>query len=253
MAGAANHFGAYFTASASPLWMVDAAGLTALAALSASAVVMFRSAEHSGSSTLIRRLLLFVVLLILFAWVAGIGRPRHIMPWWFAVPACFAVMARAGDLARRTAMAAMLLLCVLNATLWMQEWGRRPFDPVPVAAALRAEGISTFYGSYWTTYPIWFASDGSVRGAPLLRPFGDIVSDRTPVVTEAIRRDGRAGFVFGDGEVHLLEGLRAFCRGNAIAWRERSVGGTTIAFAFGRQIIPVSEGQGTAFRLGDGR
>ena len=164
----------------------------------------------------------FMIALVVFAWIAGLNRARHLLPLLLALPvALFAItgMARSTR-ARKLLYAVFVLLYGINITALASNRNATGFHAAPATAAIMKNGICCFYGSYWSIYPILFSSHDRLFGSPMLLPYNEILTDRRPDYTDSVRVAARPAFYFTAAESGLEKEFQGFCRDNGITSRQ---------------------------------
>ncbi|OPZ98375.1 MAG: hypothetical protein BWY71_01284 [Planctomycetes bacterium ADurb.Bin412] len=197
----------------------------------------------------------FIVFLMLFQWIGNLNRARHFMPLILALPVVlFAVNLRQGG-GKRRAIALWLIVgavSLLQAGAWLVKFQAAHFSPAPVAAAMRSAGITHFYGSYGTVYPIMFADNRNLRGSPkFVAGNKGILSDRRPDYTREVEQAMFPAFVFADNEKELRDRLLAFLEASGAEATVMTIDGTDVVFNLSVPIHAVfAPDRGTTFALG---
>jgi hypothetical protein len=198
----------------------------------------------------------YLILLILFQWVADLYDTRHLLPLLFVIPvALFFFSDRLGRW-DGVVMGVMGLLCLLQTADWVDQMKQierdNLFDPKPVADLMKSRGIGRFYGSYQTTYPIVFVAKGAIVGSPLLLPYQKALSDRRPDYTEQVRRSSSPAFVFASDEKALKEEFQKFLVDHQVVSQSVEVNGISVYFGLSRTVDAVVKSRWrTTFALRD--
>jgi hypothetical protein len=135
--------------------------------------------------------------ILLFAWLTGLNRPRHLVPLYSVVPiglsgVCAQIRMASPRLAR-FAVAAVLLGA--GADIIAAAATPSTTSVEELHHALRARGIRAVYTDYWITYPLMFTSRETVLATPTGWADGP-VSDRTPEITHQVDRLTSPAYVF---------------------------------------------------------
>jgi hypothetical protein len=168
---------------------------------------------------------LFMIAIVIFAWIGNLSRARHLLPLLLALPAALfspASMVKSIRV-KKLVVAAFILLYGINVAALAAERNTIGFNAEPVVAAFIKNKIRCFYGSYWSVYPIMFASKGTLFGSPMLLPYHEILTDRRPDYTDSVRAAAQPAFFFIASEMAIEKEFQSFCMNNRItSRRERS-------------------------------
>jgi len=189
-----------------PLLGLKAAGGTVLACtIGATATLsLWRNGRREGLSAdgepLGRFCAWLVPTVLLFAWVTGLNRPRHLLPLYSVLPLGFAAFYGRIRVARPWAARAILLLLLVIA-----GWDLSEAAPIPAGARVArliqtAEqlGIRGIYTDYDTAYQVMFASREAILASPTAWA-ERVISDRTPEITRQMDLLPRPAYVFRQG------------------------------------------------------
>ncbi|MEI8191052.1 MAG: hypothetical protein WCI75_15170 [candidate division NC10 bacterium] len=135
--------------------------------------------------------------ILLFAWLTGLNRPRHLVSLYSVVPiglsaVCTQIRMASPRLARFV-LAAVLLgaganiiaAATIHSTASVEE----------LHHTFRTRGTRAVYTDYWIAYPLMFASREAVLAAPIAWADGPI-SDRTPAITRQVDRLASPAYAF---------------------------------------------------------
>jgi len=184
----------------------------------------------------VRQFSIFLISLVLFQWIVGLNRARHMLPLLLIVPvALFNITENRGFL-RKFAILALSLTCGLQVIGWHEKIQISFFDPAPVVILMKEKGVKEFYGSYWTSYPIMFVSEGAIIGSPLLLPHNEILSDRRPDYTEKVRKSLSPAFIFSDDEYKLKNKFKQFLTKHHIEHESAETQHATVFFALSEPV-----------------
>jgi len=183
-----------------------------------------------------RQFSVFLIFLILFQWVADLNRARHMLPLLAVIPVALFTITENYSFLKKLAIVALSLICGLQVIGWHAKMQVSFFDPEPVVTLMKEKGIREFYGSYWTSYPIMFASEGAIIGSPMLLPKNEILSDRRPDYTEKLRKSLSPAFVFSDDEYKLKERFEEFLIEHHIKYESAETQHATVFFAFSEPV-----------------
>lgn len=201
-------------------WSLLGAGMLALA----------RQRPETGSTStdapLGRWCALVAPVTLVFAWVAGLDRPRHLSPLFSLLP--LGIAALYGKIAaRRRILAHGLLVLVLAASAWTlaAEASRWPVKPVePLVETMRQLDIRGAYADYEIAYLTMFATREAVLASPTAwSQAAGLLVDRTPEITREVDRLPNPAYVFfhdRDEALWFAEGLAR----RRIAFDRRRVG-----------------------------
>lgn len=209
--------------------VVGTAAIGLIAWFSAEALYS-RDRWMKARSSWFRPLAAFLILYILFCFIANLDRARHFSGLYVALPACLFALAKGRLNGERTALVALCGLMIIQTLLSFDMFRMRQFDPRPAAAAMRDLGLREFYGSYASVYPIMFASESRCMGAPVLAAAGDPLTDRCPDCTARVRAAASPAFVFLVGEMEERRAFERFLGERGIAFAVKDVNGTGIYY-----------------------
>jgi len=198
--------------------------------------VFFNTDTLKEKTYYLRQFSAFFIVLILFQWVANLNRARHMLPLLAIIPVALFTLTKHPFLSKKVAIGAMCLICGLQAIGWSTKMQHIDFDPTPVVDVMKEKGIKEFYGSYWTTYPIMFSSNGELVGSPYLLPYNEILSDRRPNFTKQVRSSLSPAFIFAGGEQRLKDNFQQFLIENCIKSKSIEVGSATIFWELSKPV-----------------
>jgi hypothetical protein len=158
----------------------------------------------------------FFAALILFVWTANLDRPRHILPLMLILPVAFGTLAERRKAWIGALPSLFLIASAANVSGWADLFTKQIFDPYPVAREMHERGIDCFYGSYWTVYPVCFVSQGDISGSPMLLPYNEVLTDRRPGYTRAVRKSPSPAFIFGRSENRIQQHFLNYLARNKI-------------------------------------
>ncbi len=155
----------------------------------------------------------FAVCALVFAWLAGLNRPRHLVILFTVLPLGLAMLHR-HVAASRPALAQGALAAALTGVLWMlaADASRSPVKPVePLVQVLHQAGARSLYADYEISYLVMFVSKESVLASPTAwTQAPGLLADRTPEITREVDRlpDPAYAFFHGsDAASWFAEGL----------------------------------------------
>jgi 4-amino-4-deoxy-L-arabinose transferase-like glycosyltransferase len=189
---------------------------------------------------------LFVLFLFLFQWIANLNQPRHLLPLLPVIPVAFLTIAMHRQRLKYIALTALLSFSLLQFIGWYPALVQSRFDARPVAAMMKSSGISYFYGSYWTVYPIMFAGNGQISGSPLLLPFQEPFSDRLPKCTLEVRQSTDAAYVFTRGENDIENRFKRFIGDHQINYDLLTLSETRVYFNFSKPVDTFIDADGNS-------
>jgi len=178
----------------------------------------------------------YLILLILFQWAANLNRPRHMLPLLLIIPVAVFTVTKNYYSFNKAIILILLFICGFQTASWVNKMQYSSFDPEPVVNIMKNENIREFYGSYWTTYPIIFSSEGELIGSPYLLPYNEILSDRRPDYTNKVRNSPSPAFVFADEEQQLKKQFLEFLEKRNIRAEYVGTKGTTIFFGLSEPV-----------------
>jgi len=209
------------------------AGLALIVLFSAYIVSsLFNSRRKVSGDFYHRQFAIYLLIFMLFQWVASLKADRHFMPLFFVIPIAIFSLAERYITLRRASVIIVVVLALLNVFGWNQEFRTSLFDPHNIVKYMEKKHIREFYSSYWTGYPIMFLGEGRLVGSPMLLPYHEPFSDRRPKYTDQVIHAEDAAFVFGIGEEQLKAQFIFFLNNHQISFQTAQVGGTTIHFQF---------------------
>lgn len=212
-------FGQYVVPYILGIWIQAAAGFALVVLFIAYAIRACKGIGEEKISFHHRQFALFLLIFVLFQWVASLQADRHFMPLFVVIPVALLGLAHGHTILKRGVLTILLLMGVLQTYGWYHDFKKPNFDPRPVLDILNKEGIREFYSSYWTAYPIMFLGNGNVIGAPLLLPYHEPFSDRRPQYTEQVVHSRDAAFVFGSVEESLKTDFLSFLEENHVIYK----------------------------------
>ena len=212
-------FGQYVVPYIFGIGIQATAGLVLVVLFIAYAIRAYKGIGEEKVSFYHRQFALFLLIFVLFQWIASLGADRHFMPLFVVIPVALLGLVYGHNILKRGILTILLLMGVLQTYGWHHDFKKPNFDPRPVLDILNKEGIREFYSSYWTAYPIMFLGNGTVTGAPLLLPYHEPFSDRRPQYTEQVVRSRHAAFVFESGEESLKTEFLSFLEENRVIYK----------------------------------
>lgn len=209
------------------------AGLALIVLFSAYIVSSLFNSQSKGSGNFYhRQFAIYLLIFILFQWVASLKADRHFMPLYFVIPVAIFSLAERYTKLRRAPVVIVVVLALLNVFGWNQEFKTSLFNPHNIVKFMEKKHVREFYSSYWTGYPIMFVGEGRLIGSPMLLPYHEPFSDRRPKYTDQVIHAEDAAFVFGIGEEQLKAQFIFFLNNHQISFQTAQVEGTTIYFQF---------------------
>ena len=234
---APDMLGNYLMPETFGIWNLKIAGIGLIIILGYFMIWALRNKRDAEEkSWYLKQFAMFGIYLIIFQWVANLDQPRHLLPLLMIIPVAIFALGENQNISKRAIMSLLVLMCGLQAVGWLEMGKRSLFDPAPLVVLMKEKGINTFYGSYWTTYPIMFASKGDIIGSPSLLPYDEIFSDRRPKLSQQVRRSNSPAFLFAAGEVRLREAFTKFLLENSIAAEKAIKNGTTIYYDISKPV-----------------
>jgi hypothetical protein len=154
----------------------------------------------------------YFIFLVIFSWIANLNRARHLLPLLLIIPVAFFSTAEVKNrsIGKKILPGVFILLYTLNLLSWVSGFKTSNFNPAAVLGSFTNNNVRYFYGSYLTTFPIMFISKGTVVGSPMLLPNHEILSDRRPDFSEAVRKAPAPAFFFAKTETSLEKEFQAF-------------------------------------------
>jgi hypothetical protein len=150
---------------------------------------------------------------LLFAWISGLNRPRHLAPLYSVLPLGIAALYARMCAVRPWIAHASLAALVLTAGWGLARSAPQPrVKPVePLVQAMQQHGIRGLYADYEIAYLVMFFSRESVLASPTAwTQAPGLISDRTPDITRQVDRFQAPAYVFfrkGPEATWFAEGL----------------------------------------------
>jgi hypothetical protein len=180
---------------------------------------------------------LYLLVFILFQWVASLYADRHFMPIFFVIPIAVLSLTKMSIKSNQVSVVILLLLSLLQVIGWHQEFNKvRGFDPRPVIKIMESRGIRGFYSSYWTGYPIMFLGEGRLIGSPMLLPYHEPFSDRRPHYTMQVDQSRDSAFLFGEDEKMVMNEFLSFLKIDDITFELVEVDGISIFYHLSKPV-----------------
>jgi hypothetical protein len=243
-------FGEYVVSGVASDTVVETAGTILIAVLLVFAVRAFACRRQFGQEFLqYRRFALFLALLIGFQWVANLNRARHLLPLLLVIPVAALALTQPHTVRRRLVVIGLVVLALAQIPGWALGFHEQAFNPYPLAGYLRDIGVRTFFGSYYTTYPVTFVTMERIVGAPLLPSNEGIVVDRRPQYTRRVIDSPSPAFVFTRNEKYSEERFRAFLRLNNISFRSLTVESAVVYSDFSQRVSMSNSPDGFQFAV----
>lgn len=193
---------------------------------------------------------IFLVVLFLFQWVANLNRARHLLPILIVIPVALFTLCGTSKTMKKTLTLALIVFCAVNAYDLKAHMRHPMFDPRPVVDLMRREGVDRFYGSYWTVYPIMFASRGQIKGAPYLLKPREILSDRRPESSKIVANAISPAFVFSADEKKMKHDFEAFLFDKGIQFKSLQAGSATFYWALTKPVhIVIDKSKKAIFKI----
>jgi hypothetical protein len=161
------------------------------------------------------------VCVLLFAWVTGLNRPRHLAPLYSVLPLGIAALYSRIGVARpwfgRTILASLMVIIGWDLA---QDAPRSKVKPVgPLIQAMQQHGIRGLYADYEISYLVMFFSRETILASPTAwTQAAGLIADRTPDITRQVDRYQAPAYVF-------------FRNGPEAAWFREGLARRNIAFA----------------------
>lgn len=231
--------GEYVLPASCGRWALLITGLLLAVILIQFAILVIRNGRIERGFGFRSQFLAFLVCLIVFTWIGNLSRPRHMMPLLVVIPVVLSVLAEKYTRWRNVLIGTLCVCGLFQAINWRDHFRQSRFDPAPVAGVMNRQGINEFYGSYWTTYPIIFASGGRILGAPSLLPYHETYSDRRPDYTQRTWHSLSPAFVFAQPESGLMDEFLKFLNDNEITCESVRVEGAIVYFHLSRSVRAV--------------
>jgi hypothetical protein len=181
---------------------------------------------------------------LIFAWLAGLNRPRHLLPLYSVLPLGFAAVYSRIRRSRPWAARALLGLLLVNA-----GWDLIGAGPIPggvrVAPLIQVAeqlGIRGLYTDYSTAYEVMFASRERILASPTAWA-DSVISDRTPEVTRQVDLLPNPAYVFPRGSAEAAWFVQGLARRNISFARhavESFVLFTDLSLPVRSRMLPVS-------------
>lgn len=178
----------------------------------------------------------YLLIFILFQWLASLRADRHFMPIFFVIPIAFFHLTAWHARFKEISIVILLLLSSLQIIDWNQEFMAPRFDARPVVKIMESRGAREFYSSYWTGYPIMFLGGGNLIGSPMLLPYNEPFSDRRPQYTDQVRNSRNSAFVFGADEAVLKNKFLSFQKKYDITYKKIEIDGTQIFYNLSKPV-----------------
>jgi hypothetical protein len=204
-----------------PLVGLPVVGGTVLASIIGTAATL--SLWHNGSGevrsvtgeALGRYCAWLVPAVLLFAWVTGLNRPRHLLPLFSVLPLGFAPLYSRIRGSRPWAAFALLGLLLVIAGWDLVEAGpiQGGVRVAPLIQAAEQLGIRGLYADYDTAYTVMFASREGILASPTAWTH-TIISDRTPEVTRKVDLLPNPAYVFPPGSTEAAWFVQGLTRRN---------------------------------------
>ena len=189
----------------------------------------FNTDKNAAKRTAFRQFAIFFVFLMVFQWIANLDRARHMLPLLLIIPVALFFIKQDYNHLKKYKFIVFGLICALQLSGWAEKTKTSFFDPYPVVDIMKKKGVTEFYGSYWTVYPLMFAAEQDLKGAPFLLPKNEIPSDRRPDISKDVQQSESPAFVFASDELKLKSEFAAFLSSNDIS-ADSFKAGTAIVF-----------------------
>jgi 4-amino-4-deoxy-L-arabinose transferase-like glycosyltransferase len=241
-------FGSFVLPDSFGSFVISSAGYVLIAVL---AVFVFSALSKRISVSIHqRRWVYFLLFLISFQWIAGLYRPRHLLPLIIIIPVVLLSLAGSNVRKQYAVLMILILLSIGQVLNWPRHFGAAAFDPRPVIDVMEKNSIKTFYGTYHSVYPIMFMSKGELVGSPrLLRP-GTHYFDPMPQSTSHVRNSSTAAFVFLNVEKDIHDSCRNFLKDHEISFKNITEVDFTVYFDLSKPVdIALDSGCSTRFTL----
>lgn len=183
-----------------------------------------------------RQFAFYLLIFILFQWVASLKSDRHFMPLFFVIPVALFGLTEGYDKLKRASIVIIIILSIFQIFGWNQEFRAPRFNPHPIAKIMESQGIREFYSSYWTGYPIMFVGEGHLIGSPMLLPYNEPFSDRRPQYTEQVLRAQDTAFVFAADEESLKSQFLSFLKDHHISFQTTQADRIHILYQFSKPV-----------------
>lgn len=192
---------------------------------------------------------LYFVGYVLFQWVSSLDRPRHFLPILIFLPFC-AYLHNNSKSMKKLLTIIFLVLYSLNIFSYSISFSQSRFDPYPITKYLLNQKIDSFFGTYDTVYPIMFVSKLAIIGAPYLRDKGEIVSDRTPKLSNSVFNLHNPVFVFQNIENTIESEFLSYLKSNNISYRNDNIDGCKIYYDLSKKVVPniISNGENQLYK-----
>lgn len=142
---------------------------------------------------------LVTLVTLVFAWAAGLNRPRHLVPLFSVLPLGIAALHRTIAV-RRPVLAHGLVALVLAASSWTlaADASRWPVKPIePLVETMRRLDIRGVYADYEIAYLTMFATREAVLASPTAwSQAAGLLVDRTPEITREVDRLPNPAYAF---------------------------------------------------------
>ncbi|MEW6673837.1 MAG: hypothetical protein AB1427_19250 [Thermodesulfobacteriota bacterium] len=221
--------------------VLETAGIFLAAAFIGFYYMVYKNKTSSDINDKFRQFAVFLALLFLFQWVANLNRTRHLLPLLFIIPVVLLSFMKCRPHWKTALICLMVITFGSQAYGVMQQMNYSMWDPGPAVRIMKEIGTKEFYGSYWTTYPIMFVSQGELIGSPSLLPYNEILSDRRPEDTKRIRASLRPAFVFAKNEKKIKADFQKYLTDQNITARSVNCPNATIFYDFSKIVHAVVE------------
>lgn len=223
-------FGVYLLPSEVGNIFLKIAGFFILLLLIYFVILSFTAKMPFQRKYLLKQFAWFLIILLIFQWIANLNRSRHLLPITLIIPIALFTIINFHVYFKKTIILLLLLSiwCSLQLGDWCNRMNKSSFNPYPIISVMEDKKITRFYGSYWTTYPIMFASKAKLIGAPYLLPFSEILGDRSPDWTQKVLMSKEPAFVFAKSEHQLMDEFVNFITKNNISSASINIKGVTI-------------------------
>lgn len=231
-------FGQYIIPAILGHKLLISAGLMLIIIFAGYIVSSFTRVQRKGVIGFYHRQFAFYLLIfVLFQWVASLGEDRHFMSLFFIIPIALFSLSEGYSRLKKVSGIILLMLSAFQVIGWNQAFSAPRFDPYPVVKIMESRGIREFYASYWTGYPVMFLGEGRLIGSPMLLPSKEPFSDRRPQYTEQVCRSRDAAFVFGSKEESLEKEFLSFLKIHDIKYETLEIDGTSIYYRLSTPVV----------------
>jgi hypothetical protein len=190
--------------------------LPAILIITAVGVALWRTSSETDSSCRLNScgswLALFILTYLVFAWLAGLDRPRHLIPLYFVLPLGIVALLRLPRVGSPWLARGGLGLTVLAAfgSLGSGLLGTLEPEAHMLSRFLNSHNFLAVYTDYHTAYPIMFLTQERILASPVGWTDGPL-SDRTPHITRRLDEHPRPTYVFRSERpeaIWFADGLR---------------------------------------------